>query len=167
MRLTDHIAARRHLYRHPRPFAPLLMVIDIPRTLAGDGLALGRYYPVIVENEQELGEFEDFLSADRDRPVPPNLLDHRPSSIEVPGVTFFEFAPSEPGWPWLLLCQWPAQLAGQLDSDPDLLARGAYTTETFASRRELLAGVTLLLGMIDKTHPAHVFLRVCPMAAQA
>ncbi len=167
MRLTDHIAALRHLYRHPRAFAPSLMVIDIPRMLAGDGLALGRYYPVIIENEQELAEFEAFLSDARDRPVAPNLLDHRPSNRAVDGITFFEYAPSAPGWPWLLLCQWPTVLAEQLHADPDLLARGAYTTETFASRAELLDGVTELLGMIDKTRPVHVMLRAFPMAAQA
>jgi len=44
MRLSDDLAARRRLYAMPLVTAPAVMVIDIPPHLAGQGLALDRYY---------------------------------------------------------------------------------------------------------------------------
>ena len=58
MRLIDDLAARRRLYARPTFTAPAMMVIDIPSHLAGDDLPLGRYYPVILETDEELVEFE-------------------------------------------------------------------------------------------------------------
>jgi hypothetical protein len=79
MRLSDDLAARRHLYSTPLITAPALLVIDIPPPYAGAGLALARYYPVIVETGEELVEFEAFLDEDRPGLRPPDLLDRRPS----------------------------------------------------------------------------------------
>ena len=65
MRLSDDLAARRRLYAMPLVTAPAVMVIDIPPHLAGQGLALDRYYIVMIETNEELAAFEAFLTADR------------------------------------------------------------------------------------------------------
>ena len=50
---------------------------------------------------------------------------------------FFEFAPPEPGWPWILLCHWPRRFAQLFGADPDALARDAYSMEAFEDRDSL------------------------------
>ncbi|EKU73348.1 MULTISPECIES: hypothetical protein [Sphingomonadales] len=137
MRLSDELAAQRRFYAMPLITAPSVMVIDIPQNLAGAGLALGRYYIVIVEANEELAEFEAFLAADRVAMRPPDLLDRRPSRREAGAIGFFEFAPPEPGWPWILLCHWPRNFTGLFDTDPSALARGAYSMEAFQDRDAL------------------------------
>lgn len=151
MRLSDEIAARRLLYSRPVVTAPALLVIDIPGRYRGPGLALGRYYPVIIETDEELDEFEAFLDADRVDPGSPDLLDRRPSRRAASAITFFEYAPPEPGWPWLLLCHWPRDYTERVRGDPTLLARGAYTTETFAAHGELLSTVAEFVNMLGDT----------------
>lgn len=148
MRLTDELAARRRLY--PRPFftAPAVMIIDIPRRLAGPGLSLGRYYPVILENGEEVTEFEAYLAAERPALIAPDLFATRPTSSQIAAITFFEFVPPEAGWPWVLLCQWPKEHAMRVSDVPDLLARGAYTIETFASREELVSAAARFIGTL-------------------
>ncbi|MBV2149901.1 hypothetical protein KRZ98_16780 [Sphingobium sp. AS12] len=158
MRLTDQLAARRRLYSLPLITAPALMVIDIPAPFGSRSLALGRYYPVIIETNDELTEFESFLDADRPNLVAPDLLDHRPSNREASAITFFELAPPAPGWPWLLLCHWPRPYASLAGTDPNLLARGAYTTETFLDRGDLLTETARFIDMLGRD----VELRVIP-----
>ncbi|SNS68457.1 hypothetical protein SAMN06295912_11270 [Sphingomonas laterariae] len=148
MRLSDDLAARRRLYAFPLATAPALLVIDIPRRYAGSGLLLGRYYPVIAETIDEVAEFERFLAAERPTPVPPDLLDLRPSARWAGTITFFEYRPPEPDWPWVLLCHWPADLASRAGRGTDMLARGAYTIEAFASRRMLLAHMMEFIAIL-------------------
>jgi hypothetical protein len=161
MHLSDQLAARRRLYSYPLVTAPALMIIDIPPQLAGSGLAFGRYYPVIIETNDELAEFEAFLSADRPDLVAPDLLDRRPSSRAASVITFFEYAPADPSWPWLLLCHWPHDYVRHVPNDPALLARGAYTTELFLTRADLLAATATLVGSFGE----HVRLAVIPPIA--
>ncbi|BAI96660.1 hypothetical protein Sj15T_09650 [Sphingobium sp. TA15] len=137
MRLSDELAARRRLYSMPLITAPALLVIDIPPAFAGAGLALGRYYPVIVETDDELAEFGAFLNEDRPALRPPDLLDRRPSQRDASAITFIEYAPPTNGWPWMLLCHWPRAFAAMAGTDPEMLARGAYTTETLPSQAAL------------------------------
>lgn len=139
MRLSDELAARRRLYATPLITAPAVMVIDIPAHLAGTSLALDRYYIVMIETPEELAEFEAFLAADRAALQPPDILDRRPSSREAGAIAFFEFAPPTSDWPWILLCHWPRRFAQMFISDPDALARGAYSMEAFHSREALQA----------------------------
>jgi hypothetical protein len=139
MRLTDELAARRRLYLRPMATAPAVMVIDIPRKWAGPDLALGRYYPVIIETDDELAEFEAYLAAPRSALVTPDLLALRPSNLAATVITFIEFAPPADGWPWLLICHWPADFVAGGTLDKNLLARGAYTIETYARREQLIA----------------------------
>lgn len=138
MRLADQLAAHRLVYTHPAAATPSLIVIDIPWSLAGDGLALGHYYTVVAETPAELAEFDEFLVLDRPQLVAPDLLDRRPTGHEPRTVTLIEYAPCEPGWPWILLCQWPPAFAVHGQSDPEMLARGVYTFEAFRTRDELV-----------------------------
>lgn len=144
MRLTDDLAARRRLYARPTFAAPAIMVIDVPPPMAGAGLPLGRYYPIILETDEELAEFESFLGAERPGPVVPDILATRPGALRTTTISLFEYAPPEPGWPWLLLCHWPEDYAMQAAHDPDLLARGAYTIDIFAERKDVIATVAIL-----------------------
>jgi len=141
MRLTDDLAARRALYILPLANAPAAMVIDIPRHFARRGLALGRYYIVILETPHEAAEFETFLAADRPALCPPDLFDRRPSQRDTNAIIFFLFAPPKIGWPWILLCHWPADLAGHVTADPAALARGAYSMDAYESRAALQAAL--------------------------
>lgn len=115
MRLSDDLAARRRLYAFPTTMAPALFAIDIPAHYSGAGLLMGRYYPVIAETVEEVAEFERFLHAERPAPVPPDLLDLRPSNRSAGTIAFFEYRPPETGWPWLLLCHWPGDYARHAD----------------------------------------------------
>lgn len=150
MRLSDDLAARRRLYALPLPTAPALLVIDIPPSYAGAGLLMGRFYPVIVETLEEVGELEHYLTAERPAAVPPDLLDLRPSSRIAGTITFFEYRPPEPGWPWLLLCHWPGDFARHAGRNADMLARGAYTIEAFPSQRELLAAMIEFVAILGQ-----------------
>lgn len=141
MRLSDNLAARRRIYAMPLITAPAVMVIDVPHHLAGQGLALDRYYIVMIETPEELAEFEHFLAADRTTLQPPDLLDRRLSNRETAAISFFEYAPPDLGWPWLLICHWPRDLADMVGADPDAFARGAYTMEAFVDRAELQAAL--------------------------
>lgn len=138
MRLTDELAARRRLYPRPISTAPSIMVIDIPKKWAGADLALGRYYPVIIETDEELAEFETYLAAPRPALIEPDLLSLRPSNLTATVITFIQFAPPADGWPWLLLCHWPADFVAAGSLGEDILARGAYTIETYANCEDLI-----------------------------
>jgi hypothetical protein len=139
MRLTDDLAAHRRLYTFPLPTAPVVVLIDIPRHYASESLPLGRFYPIIVETAEELVELETFLTAERSEPVPPDLFARRPSHLAATCITFFQYCPSEPGWPWLLLCHWPKTYTQQVEEDGEMLARDAYTIEMFKGQSQLLA----------------------------
>ncbi|WP_454887919.1 hypothetical protein [Sphingomonas oryzagri] len=158
MRLDDQLAARRLLYTAPLITAPAVMAIDIPALLAGQGLALGRYYIVVIENDDELAEFETFLAADRPALCPPDLLDRRAANRETTAISFFEFAPSEPGWPWILLCHWPSAYAWAAGNDPDAFARGAYTMEAFATREDFASALQSHVSVFG----AHAEVRIIP-----
>jgi hypothetical protein len=152
-RLSRHLAARRLLYRSSTIAAPSALVIDIPPALRGDGLALGRYYAIILETESEWRELEDFLDTPRDVPVPPDLLDHRPSALRSDNVFISRYEPPEEGWPWLLVCRWPECYAAVAREMSDgSMARGCYTTELFGTSEELDAHSLVLLQSLGKSH---------------
>lgn len=103
--------------------------------------------PVILETDEELAEFEAFLSAERPEPVVPDIFATRPGALHTATISLFEYAPPEPGWPWLLVCHWPEDHAALAVGDPELLARGAYTIEIFLDRADLLVAVAILTEM--------------------
>jgi len=156
MRLIEGLAARRRYYGRPLPTLPDILLIDIPRTYAGSSLALGRYYPIILETLAELGEFETFLCAERDQLIPPNLLDHRPSSLQAHDIIFARYAPASPDWPWLLLCRWPSAYVAMVPDPAEDFARGAYTIEAFAHATEMDEAEQRLLAALGPHEARHV-----------
>lgn len=156
MRLADHLAARRRLYARPLATMPDVLLIDIPPIFASPSLPLGRYYPVIFETAAEQAEMEAFLVRERSMPVVPDLLDRRPSALRGDDIVFARYAPSAPGWPWLLLCRWPADYAAMVPQDGDYFARDAYTSEVFETLDDLEDAEARLLGVLRSHRPVQL-----------
>jgi hypothetical protein len=156
MRLTDHLAASRCLYHRATLTMPDVMMIDIPPVHAGASLPLGRYYPIILETAAELDEIEAFLSRPRLLLVLPDLLDRRPSNLESDCIVIARYRPPVRGWPWLLLCRWPSDYTVMVPSDEELFARGAYTSEAFVTRDDLIAAENLLKATLARNGIRHI-----------
>jgi hypothetical protein len=157
MKLTDSLAARRQVYRRIAPVLPEMVVIDIPLRHAASTLSLGRYYPVIVESDLEMIEFEHFLDLERPAPVAPDLLDRRGSSLQGTDIMLCHYDPVEPGWPYILLCLWPTTCAQLVRASADLLARGAYTIEMFSTAFERSEETWVLMASLGKHGLAPAF----------
>jgi hypothetical protein len=149
--------ARRRIY-YPRPIASLpdILMIDVPRRFASKRLPLGRFWPIMVETIEEQSEIEAFLKADRASLVPPDLLDERPSTCPKAHPTIAHYRPSEAGWPFVQLCQWPADFAARTSVRDRMFARGAYTFELFRDRASLEKATKVLLASLDRRHAPHV-----------
>lgn len=156
MRLLDCLAARHSLYSRPIPTMPDVLLIDVPDHYAGPGLLLGRYYPIIVKSAVEQEELFAFLSAERDRPVAPDLLDRRASHLEGQNILFGRYDPPEEGWPWLLLCYWPADYVRLCGDDASQFARGRYTSELFETGALLNEAIALLHASLSANHMVEV-----------
>jgi hypothetical protein len=154
--LTDVLASRRCLYRRPVPTCADVVVLDIPPSFAAPTLSLGRYYPIIVETEAEAAELERFLSIDRIDLVTPDLLDRRPSALIASRITFCRYDPPQTGWPWLLLCHWPAAFTQMVDPQEDHFARSAYTIECFGSAAELEDMQVRLVSQLGQDHHVNI-----------
>lgn len=149
--------ARRRIY-YPRPVASLpdILMIDIPRRFASKRVARNRFYPIMVETIEEHSELEAFLTAERQSLVPLDLLGERASTLPKGHLTLAHYAPSKPGWPFVLLCQWPAEFAAKMASEDRLFLRGAYTFELFGDRGRLEQASKGLLASLDRQHTPHV-----------
>lgn len=156
MRLTDHLAASRCLYLRAAASLPDIMLIDVPACFAGAGLPLGRYYPILLETAAELTEFEAFLDAPREQLVLPDLLDRRPSGSVSECVVITRYPPVLQGWPWVLLCQWPASYIALAPPGSDLFARGSYTIEVLDSRGDLIRTENRLRATLTGHNLRHI-----------
>jgi hypothetical protein len=156
MRLVDDLAARRILYGRPLATLPDVLLIDIPRAFASHSLPFGRYYPVIIETDAEYAEMETFLDRDRPSLVVPDLLDRRPSALSGDDIVFARYAPSAPGWPWLLLCRWPVDYAAMVPQNDDHFARGTYTCEVFEAFDDLADAEARLLEVLGSHRPVRL-----------
>jgi hypothetical protein len=148
MRLIDTLASRRIYYPRPIPTVPDILLVDVPSRYCGSNLALGRYYPVILETLAEMSEFEAFLCMRRTEPVSPNLLDRRPSALQTDDIVFARYSPPAAGWPWVLLCRWPLRYTAMVPSVGDDFARGAYTIDVFGEEQEVDDMEGKLLGAL-------------------
>lgn len=155
--LTHDLARHRMLYARPLPTLPDILVIDVPPVFAHPSLPLGRFYPILAETEEELAEVETFLNEYRPAPVRPDLLDRRLSALTTDRIIFAAYDPPASGWPHLLLCHWPP-LYPALAAEPDMFARGAYTTEAFDTLEELASASNTLLAMLGGSHQVAVTL---------
>ncbi|MBB4150510.1 hypothetical protein [Sphingobium scionense] len=166
MRLIDDLAARRLYYQRSLPTLPDILLIDIPPGFAGRGLALDRYYPVILESLAELQEFEAFLCEMRSAPVAPSLFDRRPSSLQIEDILVARYEPQAPDWPWLMLCCWPKSHTSLTDSPADSFARGAYTIDAFVSAQDMEAAELKLLATL-RPHELRLVRSVPTIAGRA
>jgi hypothetical protein len=132
------------LYSAPAPTFPSVLVIDIAPEYRGVSLALRRYYPVIIESDEEAREFERFLSVDRPGPCAPDLLDLRPSAVSTEKIIIALYASPGDGWPWAWLCSWPLDLLNRVEQAADF-ARGSYTVELFESEVDTINSTEQLL----------------------
>lgn len=113
------------------------MLIDVPLENRGAALALGRYYPIIVETDAELAELDRFLEETRSQPTAPDLLDRRPSQLWSPNVLISRYEPPLPGWPWLCVVRWPEPFVqAAIDQDVEM-ARGCYSMAAFQEPDEV------------------------------
>src|SRR4051812_527471 len=128
--------ARRRIY-YPRPLASLpdILMIDMPRRSAARRLALKRFYPIMVETVDEQAEIEAFLAQERDRIVAPDLLDERLSTFPREHLTIAHYRPSQAGWPYVQLCQWPADFAARISSKDRRLPHRPHQLERFRGRQ--------------------------------
>lgn len=151
MRLIDHLAARRIYYQRPLPTLPDILLIDVPSQFSGQGLALDRYYPVIVETVAEAHEFEAFLCERRKRLIAPALLDRRPSALLTEDIIFARYSPPAPNWPWLQLCCWPRHYVALALDPEEAFARGAFTIDAFDDAESIGAAEARLLATLGPT----------------
>ncbi len=156
MRLIDQLAAERIYYHRPLPTLPDILLIDIPVGHSGDGLALGRYYPVILEALAEMHEFEAFLCERRAELISPSLLDRRPSGLRTDDIVFARYRPPVPGWPWLHLCCWPRHYTMMAPDPGETFARGAYTIDAFVNADDIDAAERRLLATLGSNEARHV-----------
>lgn len=131
-RLSQTLARDRMLYPAPMITAPSVLLIDMPVRNRGEGLALGRYYTIVLETNEERGELDRFLDEPRPAVVAPDLLDTRPSSVISDHVIISRYEPPADGWPWVLVCRWPEPYGRIASKSPGCdMARGCYTMEVF------------------------------------
>lgn len=154
--LAATIARRRIYYPRPLVTLPDILMIDVPRRLASKHLPPKRFYPIMIETIEEQSEVDAFLSEERDSLIPPDLLDERPSTLPRKHLTIAHYGPSETGWPFVQLCQWPAEFAARASNRDRQFARGAYTLELFHDRQRLEKASKALLASLDRRHALHV-----------
>jgi hypothetical protein len=154
--LATTIARRRAYYPRPVASLPDILMIDVPRRFASMRLPLGRFYPVMVETIEEQSEFDASLAQERGSIIPPDLLDERPSTFTREHLTIAHYGPSKSGWPFVQLCQWPAEFAARASSADRIFARGSYTFELFRDRKRLEKATAVLLASLDQRHALHV-----------
>jgi hypothetical protein len=146
MRLIDQLAAEQIYYHRPLPTLPDILLIDIPPGFSGGGLALDRYYLVILETLAKMHEFEAFLCERRPELIPPSPLDRRPSGLRTDNIVFARYHPPAPGRPWLPLCYWPRHYTLMVPDPGGTFACGAYTIDAFADAEAVDAAELRLLA---------------------
>lgn len=151
-RLSDDLAKKRLFYPSPLISAPSVLVIDVPRSNRGTALPLGRYYPIILETDDECAETECFLNEARREAVLPDILDRRPSQLRSDNVLISRYEPPISGWPWLSVCRWPDNHARAEALSTLSMARGSYTMELFDSEAELNASQVEIVASLGDHH---------------
>jgi len=154
--LAATIARRRIYYPRPVECLPDILMIDLPRRFAPGRRALKRFYPILIETIGEQSEVEAFLARSREGVVMPDLLADRPSTFSKEHLTIAHYSPSEAGWPFVLLCQWPAEFAARASGHDRLFMRGLYTFELFPDRKSLEVASKVLLRSLDREREPHV-----------
>lgn len=155
--LNEDMTRVRRTYRPPLPTLPAICVIWVPPIFERRELGLGRYFPVILETDEEEAEFEAFLAAPRPAPVTPNLLNLRPSHLVADAVTLAAYFAPEPEWPHILLFHAPADDA--VKADPRFFVRQGYIIDMFATEDELANAAAEMTAAAGHGHGTVVTLR--------
>lgn len=169
-RLCDDLARKRLFYPSPLISAPSVLVIDVPPLNRGTALPLGRYYPIILETDDERAEIECFLAAPRQEAVLPDIFDLRPSQLRSDNVLISRYDPPISGWPWLSVCRWPDRFAAAAVSPGVAMARSCYTMELFNSAAELDESQIEIVASLGDRHEIELRLLTAgtmPMAGRA
>ena len=95
---------------------------------------------------------EAFINEDRQSVVVPNFLDDRFSTFTREHLTIAQYRPPRAAWPFVQLCQWPADFTMRTASRKRALARGAYTIELFRDRSALEEATRTLLTSLRGRH---------------
>ena len=154
--LAATIACRRIYYPRPLASLPDILMIDIPRRFLTRRPGLKRFYPIMVETADEQSEVEALIAQERDRIDAPDLLEQRLSTFPSEHLTIAHYRPSQAGWPYVQLCQWPADFAAKASSKDWLFTRGAYTFELFRDRKRLEEASRILVASVDRRHAPQV-----------
>jgi hypothetical protein len=154
--LAATIARRRIYYPRPVECLPDMLMIEFPGRLARRRRALKRYYPILIETIEEQSEVEAFLAQPRESLVMPDVLAERPSTFSKDHLTIAHYAPSGAGWPFVLLCQWPAEFASRAASQRRMFMRGIYTFELFPDRKSLEEASKVLLRSLEREREPRV-----------
>ena len=154
--LAATLARRRIYYPRPVECLPDILMIDLARRSAPGRRALKRFYPILIETIEEQSEVEAFLAQPREELVMPDLLVERRSTFSKEHLTIAHYAPSEAAWPFVLLCQWPAEFAAKASSQERLFMRGIYTFELFPDRNALEEASKVLLRSVEREREPRV-----------
>jgi hypothetical protein len=154
--LAATIARRRVYYPRPVESLPDILMIDFPRRFARRRLALKGFYPILIETIEEQSEVEAFLAQLREELVVPDFLNERPSVLSREHLTIAHYGPSEAGWPFVQLCQWPADFAARASTKDRLFTRSVYTFELFRNRKQLEEASKILLSSLDPEREPNV-----------
>ena len=155
-RLSETVARRRILYPSTLIAAPSVLVIDVPPASRGGGLALNRFYAIIIETENERLELEAYLNTARSEFLSPDLLDHRPSNLRSESILISRYDPPAPGWPWLSVAFWPEASASAAREHGIAMARGCYTMEMFQTAADVDAHCATLIESLGTHRPLSV-----------
>jgi hypothetical protein len=153
---TSRLMRTRVFYPSPLMTAPSVMVIDLPVPYRGEGLALGRYYPIIIETDSERDKLEAAFEQEREGAWPPDLFDQRPSSIWTDRILISRHRPPVPDWPWLCVTHWPNRLSDRAVDRSGPTVRGCYRIEFFETAIALDAHCAILLGGLEAEYPGQV-----------
>lgn len=154
--LSGTVARERAIYPRPISAMPDIVMLRIPSEFRRPELVAGRHHPILVETIEEQHELELFLDQERAAPCAPDLLDTRPSTLQVEQVAIAHYAPPAAGWPYVLLCRWPADLAAAAPEELRIFARGAYTIELFEDREQLERASERVLALLGRRRRTYV-----------
>ena len=156
VRLADHLAREHCDYPSPVIGCPAVLVLDLPAQSRGAGLPLGRFYPTILENEDERAELTAFFNAERPALVAPDLFDRRPTAFHSDRLVVTRYTPSRSGWPWISLFYWPEDYRTAAVGQGLSLARGCYTTELFDTSEARDEHDLLLVQSLRERHTLQI-----------
>lgn len=154
--LNTTVARHRIFYPRPIRAMPDIMMINIPAEFQSGHSPFGEYYPILIETLAEQQELDAYLEDERQDPAMPDLLDERPSAFAATHVSVAHYGPPAKGWPFVLLCRWPAELVVAAPKDLRMFIRDAYTIELFASREQLERESDTLLALLKRRRRARV-----------